>query len=159
MSWTKRQLITQSFEEIGLASFVADMDADQLQSAKRRLDSMMATWNGKGIRIGYALSASADGGDIDDESGIPDAAVEAVYLNLALRNAASFGKAVSAEVKTNAKLAYDVLLSNAAFPIEMRIGSIPAGAGHKLVDSTFLPIPNNNPLMNSDNDQLIFNGD
>ena len=40
MGWTKRQFVTQAFEEIGLASYVFDLTPEQLQSALRRLDAM-----------------------------------------------------------------------------------------------------------------------
>ena len=33
MSWTKRQYIVDAFEEIGLASYVYDLQPEQLQSA------------------------------------------------------------------------------------------------------------------------------
>mgnify|MGYP003525752305 CR=1 FL=1 len=55
MGWTKRQFVTQAFEEIGLAAYVFDLTPEQLQSALRRLDSMMASWNAKGIRLGYQI--------------------------------------------------------------------------------------------------------
>jgi hypothetical protein len=53
MGYTKRQFISAAFEEIGLASYVFDLQPEQLQSALRRLDAMMADWNAKGIRLGY----------------------------------------------------------------------------------------------------------
>jgi hypothetical protein len=45
MGWTKRQFITQAFEEIGLAAYVFDLTTEQLQSALRRMDAMVAGWN------------------------------------------------------------------------------------------------------------------
>ena len=48
MGWTKRQFVAQAFEEIGLASYVFDLTPEQLQSALRRLDTMMAAWNALG---------------------------------------------------------------------------------------------------------------
>ena len=55
MGWTKRQFIEQAFEEIGLAAYVFDLTPEQLQSALRRLDAMMAGWNTNGIRIGWPM--------------------------------------------------------------------------------------------------------
>lgn len=55
MGWTKRQFVTQAFEEIGLASYVFDLTPEQLDSALRRLDTMIASWNALGIRLGYPL--------------------------------------------------------------------------------------------------------
>jgi hypothetical protein len=58
MGYSKRQFISAAFEEIGLASYVFDLQPEQLQSAMRRLDAMMADWNGKGIRLGYPLPSA-----------------------------------------------------------------------------------------------------
>lgn len=132
MSWTKRQFVEQAFEEIGYAAYVFDLQPEQMQSALWRLDSMMAAWNAKGIRIGYPLPSSPEGGDIGQETGVPDAANEAVYLNLALRIAGMVGKGVSQETKMAAKMAYDTLLARAAMPREQQFpASLPLGAGNK----------------------------
>ena len=32
MAWTKRQIVTQAFEEIGLASYVFDLEPEQLRA-------------------------------------------------------------------------------------------------------------------------------
>mgnify|MGYP000518919073 CR=1 FL=1 len=45
MSYTKRQFVIAAFEEIGLASYTFDITDDELSSACRRLDAMMAEWN------------------------------------------------------------------------------------------------------------------
>jgi len=132
MGWTKRQFVVQAFEEIGLASYVFDLSPEQMESALRRLDSMMATWNSKGIRLGYPIPSSPQDSDLDAETSVPDSANEAIYLNLGIRLAPSFGKTVSADTKTTAKMAYDNLLSRAAMPMEQQLpGSMPAGAGNK----------------------------
>ena len=36
MSWTKRQIVEQALEELGLASYVFDMQPEQVESAKRK---------------------------------------------------------------------------------------------------------------------------
>jgi hypothetical protein len=46
VAWTKREFVVQAFSEIGLASYVYDLQPEQLQTALNRLDSMLATWNG-----------------------------------------------------------------------------------------------------------------
>lgn len=97
MGWTKRQFITQAFEEIGLAAYVFDLTTEQLQSALRRMDAMVAGWNSNGIRIGYPLPSSPQDSDIDVDTGVPDFANEAIYLGLAVRLAPSFGKTVAPE--------------------------------------------------------------
>jgi hypothetical protein len=145
MGWTKRQFITQAFDEIGLASYVFDLTADELESQLRRLDAMMTTWNGKGIRLGYPSPSSPSTSNMDDQTGVPDSANEAIYLNLAIRIAPSFGKQVSMETKQAAKAAYNVLLSRATLPNQMQFpGTMPSGAGNKpweLLDDPFLQNP------------------
>lgn len=136
--------MTQAFDEIGYASYVYDLSAEQLQSALRRLDAMMATWNGRGIRLGYPLPASPSDSDLDEATDVPDSANEAVYANLAIRVAPSIGKTAGQELKTAAKLAYDQLLSRATFPPKMQFpGTMPAGAGNKpwRQDQPFLSEP------------------
>ena len=133
MSYTKRETVEHAFEEIGLASYVFDLQPQQLESALRRLDMMMATWNSRGIRLGYPLPSSPNCSDLDEEVGVPDSAFEAMYLNLAIRISGGFGKTISPDTRTAAKLAYKELMANSALPIEMQIGNdtIPSGAGNK----------------------------
>lgn len=153
MGWTKRQFVTQAFEEIGLASYVFDLTPEQLQSALRRLDSMMASWNAKGIRLGYPIPSSPQNGDLDEETGVPDSANEAIYLNLATRIAPGFGKTVAVETKASAKAAYDTLLSRAAMPPEQQLpGMMPAGAGNK-------PWRTDDPFLRHPVDPLLAGGD
>jgi hypothetical protein len=144
MGWTKRQFVVQAFDEIGLASYVFDLTPEQLESALRRLDSMMAMWNAKGIRLGYPLPSSPSSSDLDTPTNVPDSSNEAIYANLAVRLAPSVGKTVAPETKATAKAAYDLLLSLAAVPPEMQLpSSMPAGAGNKphQLDQPFLSPP------------------
>ena len=133
MAYTKRDIINMAFGEIGLAEYVFDLQPQQLEGALRRLDAMMATWNGKGIRIGYPLPSSPGSSDLDQETDVPDAALEAMALNLAVRIAPGYGKEVSPGTKASAKGAYNQLMAQAAMPFEMQLDSmaIPAGAGNK----------------------------
>lgn len=152
MSWTKRQIVNQSFEEVGLAAYVFDLTAEQIESAVRRLNSMMALWDAKGIKLGFPIT----GIDPDVDTGLPDHAIEAVYLNLGIKNAPSFGKMVAPELKIAAKSAYDQLLIAAAFPAEQQVTGLPAGAGHKWPGTVFLPPADTSPLGYDPSNQLIF---
>ncbi|KPL26979.1 MAG: hypothetical protein AMJ72_11450 [Acidithiobacillales bacterium SM1_46] len=133
MGWTKRDIIEQAFDEIGLAGYVFDLQPQQLDSALRRLDNMMATWNGKGIRIGYALPSSPGSSDLDQESGVTDMAIEAMALNLAIRLGPGYGRAIAPETKAAATMAYKQLLMTSAQIVEQQLGdgTIPSGAGNK----------------------------
>ena len=132
MGWTKRQFVTQAFEEIGLAAYVFDLQPQQLDSALRKLDAMMALWNGKGIRLGYPLPSSPQDSNLDEETLIPDSANEAIYTNLALRIAGGLGRQPQDVTKAAARAGYEVLLSRAAMPMEQQFpGTLPVGAGNK----------------------------
>jgi hypothetical protein len=144
MSWTKRQLVVQAFEEIGYASYAYDLQPEQLQAGLRNLEAMMGTWNGLGIRLGYPLTQNPDSADLDVSSNLPDSANEAVYANLAVRIAPKVGKTVSVELNRTARDGYKVLLSRASFPQEQQLPhTMPAGAGNKpwRQDQPFLPGP------------------
>ena len=133
MAYTKRDIVNRAFEEIGLAGYVYDLAPQQLEGALQRLDAMMATWNGKGIRLGYPLPSSAGASDLDQIIGVPDDALEAMHLNLAVRIAPGYGKTVSPDTKANAQMSYKALLSRSTIPVEMQLGdmTIPSGQGNK----------------------------
>jgi P22 tail accessory factor len=159
--YTKRQLIDAAFEELAMAGYVFDIDPDEQLSALRRLDSMMATWGGPGIgiRIGYNATIDPTNSDPDQQSGIPDWANEAVYLNLAIRIASGYGKAVPKSTTGPAKAAYDALLSAiSAIPQVQPMGNLPIGAGYKRRFSTpFVQQPVD--LLTTGEDGLLdFNG-
>jgi hypothetical protein len=155
--WTKRQIIEQAFEEIGLASYVFDITADQLQSALRRLDLMVASWQARNIQIGYPLPASPENSNIDEEIQTSLNNNEALVLNLAVRLAPAYGKSLSPDTKATAKLLYDQLLIEAAMPYEQQfMRTLPLGAGFKRTDQVFVNVPDLNPLIVENNDQMLF---
>lgn len=145
MGWPKQKIIEEAFGELALAGHVFDLSPDELQAALRRLDTMMATWQAKGIRLGYAFASDTVPSKLDDDSGIADSAVEAVFLNLAKRLAASYGKQLRPSTLATAKEAYDMLLGKAAMPPEQQFpGTLAVGAGNKpwrTQGSPFMPQP------------------
>lgn len=163
MAWSKRQLVDSAFEEIGLASYVFDLSPEQLQSAVKRLDAMMATWAEKGILVSFPVSANPDDGALAQDTGIPDYAAEAIYINLAVRLAPTVGKTVSPETKAAAKAAYDALVTRFAIPNQQQYSAgLPKGAGAKpwrMNGDPFLPYPDTAPITLGGNDQLTFNGE
>jgi len=154
MGWTKRQIVMAAFEEIGLGAEVYDVQPGQLASALKRLDAMVAEWNGRGIRIGYPLPASPAESSLDDATNVPDSAVETLFLSLAVRIAPGYGKQVMPDTKATAKESYNTLLSLAAMPKEQQMpGTMPAGAGNKpwrLDDKPFLRSPVDQVLAGGD---------
>lgn len=138
MPWTKRQIVSEAFAEIGKGSYSFDMQPEEYQTALRRLDAMMATWGATAnIRIGY--SGGNGFGDIGAETEVPDWAVSAMYLNLAINLAPSYGKTVSPDTKINAKIALDSIM-NATTELAPRYLGGYAGAGAGLWN-TILPPP------------------
>jgi hypothetical protein len=141
MSYTKRQLVEAAMAEIGLASYAFDLLPEQRELALRRLDSMMAEWNTRGLRLGYPVPDNPADSDIDQDSNLPDAAWEAVITNLALKMAPSYGKQVNPETKITARHSLNTILARASMPAEMKLPAMPAGAGNKMIDDPFLPEP------------------
>lgn len=159
MGWTKRQFVEQAFEEIGLAAYTFDLSPAQLESAMRRMDTMMETWNAKGIRLGYPIPSSPENSDLDQETNVPDSANEAIYLNLGIRLAPGYGKTVSPDTKVSARSAYEAILSKAAMPAEQQLPStLPAGAGNKpwRYDNPYLQDPVD-PLLAGEDGEIQFN--
>lgn len=128
MPWTKRQVISEAFAEIGKGSYTFDMQPEEFQMALRRLDAMLATWGATAnIRISY--SGGNGFGDLGVETEVPDWAVSAMYLNLAISLAPAYGKTVSPDTKVNAKQALDSIM-NATTERRTRYLGGYAGAGN-----------------------------
>ena len=158
MSYTKRQFVEEAFAELGMASYTFDLSPQQLDACLRRLDTMMATWNARGIRMGYPLPSSPQDSDLDTDTQVPDSANEAIITSLAIRLAPQYGKTVSLDTRTTAKQAYDTLLARAAFPIEQQFPrTLPMGAGQKLwrYDDPFMPAPTD-PVLTGQEGPLEF---
>lgn len=144
MGYTRRQFVEAAFEEIGFASYVYDLEPEQLEAAGRRLDTMMAEWNAKGIRLGYPLPSSPERNDLDTETNVPDAAYDGILCGLAVRIAPGLGKTPSPDTKARAKAGYNLMLSRAAMPPAVQLpASMPVGAGAKRVDAPFVAQPAN----------------
>jgi hypothetical protein len=144
MGLSRRQFIAAAMAEIGMADYVFDLQAEDLQVAARRLNSMLMDWNGRGVRLGYALVSDWATVDLDADTLVPDVAEEAIITNLAIRIAPGYGKTVSPDTKAAAKNGYNTLLGRAAVPPTMQFpSSLPAGAGNKpwRYDDPFLPRP------------------
>lgn len=145
MAWTKRQLIEQAFGELAVKGQAYDIEPEEYELALGRMDAMVATWETKGVRIGYAF-----GPDIEADSGIPDGAAEAVFLNLAVRIAPGFGKQLQGETRAAAGAAYNAMLIEAAKPREQQFSNtVPRGQGTKpwrTYNRPYLPRPSDSPL-------------
>ncbi len=132
MSYTKLQFVSTAFEEIGQAEYEFDLSPEMANSGLRRLDALMAEWNGKGIRLGYPLSPDPQNSDIDTPTVVPNWAWSAVYLNLAIDLCAMVGKTVPDSLKGRALQAYSSMVARMVRPPQMQMpASMPSGAGSR----------------------------
>lgn len=156
--WTKRQLVTEAYGELALAGYEFDITPEEQQTALHRLDAMMATWEGQGVRVGYAFPTNPDDSDLDQPSGLPDMAVEAVFLSLAIRLAPGNGKQISPDTRRAARQGFLRLLREAAQPAQQQLPStLPRGAGNRgwaMGQHPFFPTPSSDPLQLSQGGDL-----
>lgn len=124
---TKREILGQALEEIGIADYNFDIQTDELAAGLRRLDRIAAQWDGKGIRTGYNLGAG-----LDDDSGLPDVAINCFALQLAVQWGPSWGKVLSMDTKIAAKQAInDLIVSLGTMPEVSYPPNLPIGAGNR----------------------------
>lgn len=148
--YTKLQLIEEAFAEIGLGN-AFNVGAEEVQGALRRLDTMMAQWAGIGLHLGYALPTNPGDSNVSDASGLPDDAIETVYLNLAIKLAPGYGKNVSPDTKAAARAGYLALLRKTVQPIEQQMpNTMPRGAGNKPWRSSAPFFPTSQPALDAD---------
>ena len=140
MSWTKREIITQAFGELGLASYVFNLTAEELQDAMRRLDTMMGIWTTRNIIFDpvYPQPATYGTGDLEDDTNAPDDALEPMYLNLAIRLAPSFGKTPSPDTRAAAKAGYTTMLGQYVVGAQVSLKGTIKGAGAKQPVTPFI---------------------
>lgn len=132
MSFTKRQIIEAAFGELALAGYVFDISPEEMMAAVGRLDMMMALWGKVGQRLGYSATLDPLAADPDQDSGLPDWSIEPVVLNLAIRLAAGYGKALARSTTAIAKQGYDLLCAQTVSVPQMQpMGNLPIGAGFK----------------------------
>lgn len=161
MGWTKRQYIEKAFSKIGLAAYVYDLTPEQLNSAAGDLDSMIASFNSDGVRIGWPMASDPSDIDLDVDTKSPDAAHEAIYLGLAIRIANDYGKQISPSLTMQANSAYKNLLAKTLAPVpELQFpNTLPRGAGSKpwryQNGNPFVRTPQDNIDVGSDNELTL----
>lgn len=157
MAWSKAQLVGDVFAEIALAGHVFDTEPEEQQQAARRLEMMLANWEGRGITLGFSFASDHSAIDLSVDSGLPLAAIETVVINAAKRIAASFGKSLTPQQLQDAHDSFKVLQRAAAFPTEVQMPAVmPRGAGVKpwRVSRPFVNVPDTTPLSIGDGGDL-----
>lgn len=130
MSWTKRQFVMQAFGAAGISDEF-QLQPEQLIGALRDMDAMLGAWAGAGIHVGYPIPTTPENSSLDQETTVPDYANEAVYRGLRLR-LTGFGRAITAEDRTLAKDAFNVVLMRSVQPETVdRTDFLPTGAGNR----------------------------
>jgi len=128
---TKRQILTEAFEEIGLAGYIFNLAPADVMSALRKLDALVASWEASGLTYGWPFSSNPNDSDPDDEITVPDAAIQPLVCNLALRIAPSFGKQASIETRSAALSGLNILRTQRAFiPKQQFADNVPIGSGN-----------------------------
>lgn len=159
MGWKKRDYVDAAFTEIGLANYTFDLAPEQYRAALNRLDGMMAEWNARGIRIGYPLPSSPSDSDLDEETGVPDAANEAIITNLATRIAASYGRPLMPQTLATARSSWNAIYGRTAKSPQMQFPStLPSGAGNKLWNQFYSPFvqPPSDKLLAGDDEAIDY---
>ena len=137
---TMRELVQDSFEEIGVKKAEVDLTDDELQSGIRRANDLLVSWDAIGYIVGYNPVFN---GDYTLE--LEPAAISAVKYNLATRLAPSYHKQVTIELATIASDSFNILINQNIF-----IGEV--------AYPDTLPLGSGNRGCNSDTDARFFNG-
>lgn len=132
MGWTKQHFLERAYAKIGMAGYVFDLEAEQVDAAVSELDAMMAEWNALGIRVGWPGTSDPSSNNPAQQTGVQDYARTAIIYNLAIRLASDHGKTVSAETRSTAHRGYTALLTRAVRPLPVQQpATMIAGQGHR----------------------------
>lgn len=127
----KRDIIELAFEDCGSTGYEFERTPDEVASALRKLNMLMAEWKSAGIDLCYN-QPDYGAGLPEDLSGIPLDTVNAVAQYLAMRIAPQMGVALSGEQKATANASMLLLQARFARNPRMRFApNTPRGSGHR----------------------------
>lgn len=143
-SSTKRQIVSMAYEEVALSGYEFDVTPEEMFSGLRSMDAAMAADQGQSITLNYNFPMVFGQGDMEDYSGIPDAAIEYASLRLAKAICSKMGKTLSQNASARLAEATSAVRALTAYVPSMsyRYGT-PKGAGNRIWNgwSPFLPSP------------------
>lgn len=141
MSYTKRQIIKDAFEEIGLGAYAYTLQPEDWQTALRRLSTLLASWRGYGAITDFPSTDTPSDDDLDADSEVPVDALRGVVCGLAVDLASGYGKQVSPTTMTAAEGGRKLMIAKNTFVPQKLAdrGAVPAGAGHKYENRINLP--------------------
>lgn len=136
MAKTKGDLVLKALRKAGLYSnsTLTDSDPQAVEDAINDLEDMMASWQVKGIELGYLFADSAN--DVmplpDDDSGIPAWAYDGVSLKLAVQVCMDNVIQPSDTLLSSADNAYQTIcIALTTIPPLERRNDMPRGSGNK----------------------------
>jgi hypothetical protein len=124
----KRDIIEMMFEECGSAGYEFDRTPEEVSSALRKLNAMMAEWPFD--QIGYIQPISG-AGEPDDLTGVPAKYNQVIALQLALRFAPNMGASLPPESRAALTRSMALLSSETATITGSKIISSVSGAGNR----------------------------
>lgn len=131
MALTKQFFIEKAFNEIGLASYVFDMQPEDWQAALSTANGLFGAWMGDGILLGnWPIYDDPDEDWIGSPVQIPYTNWMAMWTNLGIALAPNVGKSPEGPTIALARLMYRTLLNRRVVIPEMkRPSTMPIGAG------------------------------
>jgi hypothetical protein len=108
---TNLELLTDAYRDINIISETASPSAEEGQRGLRKLNQMLAMWEGADEAIKFPSWFPQS--TISDPCPIPEYAEAGVTAQLSIALAASFGVSVSAELVAAAESGYAVILRKA----------------------------------------------
>lgn len=134
MAYTKLNIINAAFAEIGISGSNFELTAEQYDEALFRLNMLVAeVCDLMGVDIPYSQS-----GNLTEEMALPIYAVSALYKNLAISLASSYGRDVNITTMASAKRAIDLMLLKSSIPKSRPMPRyLPRGAGAKNYSNPF----------------------
>lgn len=129
---TKQTIINMAYEQASLSGYEFDHTPEEVISALRQLDAMMAQWASESIDLSYNFPPVFGEGDPADTSGIPDFAIMPAAISLALLIAPGIGKTMSSEARTTLiKGMTAIRAATATIPTRLLQRGTPRGQGQK----------------------------
>jgi len=102
---TKGEIVEEAYDTLGVGG---NYESNMIMRGVKNLQRLMLAWEDDGILLGYV--STGEDASPSDESGIPDYALQAVVLNLAVQLAAVLRMPVDQSVKSMAGRAYKNLI-------------------------------------------------
>lgn len=133
MTVRKSDLVRDALSKLGIIDYDYDIDPAEFRTGLIALETMIASWDARGIKFGYIIAPTPEQAKGEDDAGIPDIARKAIVYHLAIEMADSYGKAISPTVASGAAVGMSDLLSAIQYIPQVQYPSnMPRGSGNTL---------------------------